>query len=53
MCLDLCRFITVAQRRGDTGNQKWLGMYFKAPYGGPPHDFAAQETMLREYLASA
>lgn len=52
MCLDLCRFIALAARRGETGNQKWLSLYFKAPYGGPPHDFFRQEQMLREYLAA-
>jgi len=53
MCLDLCRFIALAHRRGETGNQNWLSLYFKAPYGGPPHDFFRQEQMLREYLAAA
>ena len=52
MCLDLCRFLALAQRRGETGNQPWLGMYFKAPYAGPPHDFSAQEQALRNYLSA-
>jgi myo-inositol-1-phosphate synthase len=52
MCLDLCRFIALAARRGETGNQKWLSLYFKAPYAGPPHDFFRQEQLLRAYLAA-
>ncbi|MCX7886839.1 MAG: inositol-3-phosphate synthase [Verrucomicrobiae bacterium] len=50
MCLDLCRFIALAARRGGRGNQAWLSLYFKAPYGGGPHDFARQVEALREYL---
>jgi myo-inositol-1-phosphate synthase len=53
MCLDLCRFIELAARRGERGNQAWLSAYFKAPYSGPPHDFFRQEQMLRNYLDSA
>jgi len=52
MCLDLCRFLALAARRGERGNQRWLSLYFKAPYGGPPHDFFRQEQMLRQYLAA-
>lgn len=50
MCLDLCRFISLAKRRGETGNQSWLSLYFKAPYSGPPHEFSRQEQMLRKHL---
>jgi len=53
MCLDLCRFLALAARRGERGNQAWLSLYFKAPYGGPPHDFFLQEQALRRYLAGA
>jgi myo-inositol-1-phosphate synthase len=51
MCLDLCRFMELAQRNGKTGAQEWLSMYFKAPYGNAPHDFHRQEQMLVEYLS--
>jgi myo-inositol-1-phosphate synthase len=51
MCLDLCRFMQLATRRGERGVQEWLSMYFKAPYGQAPHDFFLQAQILREYLA--
>ena len=51
MCLDLCRFMELAHRRGATGAQTWLSMFFKAPYGVTTHDFFRQEQMLREFLA--
>lgn len=50
MCLDLCRFIALAARAGERGNQAWLSLYFKAPYGGGPHEFPQQLEMFREYL---
>jgi myo-inositol-1-phosphate synthase len=53
MCLDLCRFMELAQRRAERGPQTWLSMYFKAPYGDAPQEFARQEQLLREYLQSA
>lgn len=54
MCLDLCRFIALAERRGERGAQEWLSLYFKAPYGrNVVHDFARQSVVLREYLRSA
>jgi myo-inositol-1-phosphate synthase len=58
MCLDLCRFIAMAQRRGERGIQEWLSFYFKAPYARdakqpPAHDAALQEQKLRAYLKSA
>jgi myo-inositol-1-phosphate synthase len=57
MCLDLCRFIALAERRGERGAQEWLSFYFKAPYcrdakRPPTHDFAQQAAALREYLAA-
>ena len=56
MCLDLCRFMELAYRRGERGVQEWLSYYFKSPYArntkAPPlHDAAVQERMLRDYLA--
>ena len=53
MCIDLCRFMELAHRRGATGAQKWLSMFFKAPYGNNTHDFFRQEQLLREFLARA
>ena len=52
MCLDLCRFMELAHRRGATGDQTWLSMFFKAPYGASTHDFFKQEQLLREFLAA-
>jgi len=51
MCLDLCRFIALAGRRDERGAQKWLSLYFKAPYAGVGHEFFQQEQLLRDYLA--
>lgn len=56
MCLDLCRFLALAQRRGERGVQEWLSFYFKAPYTRaagqlPVHDAAEQVRALRDYLA--
>jgi myo-inositol-1-phosphate synthase len=51
MCLDLCRFMALAQRNGETGAQEWLSMFFKAPYGQVPHDFHRQEQLLVAYLS--
>ena len=53
MCLDLARFIELAQRRGERGPQTWLSLYFKSPYATSVHEFARQEQMLREYLSAA
>ena len=53
MCLDLCRFMDLAHRRGATGAQEWLSLFFKAPYGHSPHDFFKQERMLLKYLTMA
>ena len=53
MCLDLCRFMELAHRRGATGAQTWLSMFFKAPYGNNVHDFFRQEQLLRDYLNTA
>ena len=50
MCLDLARFLSLAQRRGAVGPQTWLSLYFKAPYGTTVHDFFQQERLLRQYL---
>jgi myo-inositol-1-phosphate synthase len=55
MCLDLCRFVALAQQRGETGAQEWLSYYFKSPYARdakhpPTHDAAAQVQQLRAYL---
>jgi myo-inositol-1-phosphate synthase len=54
MCLDLCRFIALAQRNGETGPQPWLSYFFKAPYAPansiPVHSAALQAQMLRAYL---
>jgi hypothetical protein len=43
MCLDLARFVALAQRRGATGPQTWLSLYFKAPYGTTVNAFHEQE----------
>jgi len=53
MCLDLARFLALAQRRGATGPQPWLSLYFKAPYATRIHDFAKQERALLDYLGVA
>jgi myo-inositol-1-phosphate synthase len=50
MCLDLARFMELAQRRGEHGPQTWLSMYFKSPYATTVHDFHRQEQMLLEFL---
>ena len=50
MCLDLCRFMELAQRQKATGAQEWLSLYFKAPYVTRVHEFHKQEQMLVEYL---
>lgn len=56
MCLDLARFMELAQRRRERGPQEWLSLYFKSPYARsvkspPPHDFHKQEQRLVDYLA--
>jgi len=53
MCLDLCRFMELAHRRGARGPQTWLSMYFKSPYGKAPHDFHRQEQMLVNHLTAS
>ncbi len=58
MCLDLARFMELAQRRGEQGPQEWLSFFFKSPYRRdedelPVHDTQRQEKMLLEYLESA
>ena len=50
MCLDLVRFMELAHRRGATGAQTWLSLFFKAPYVMRLHDFFRQEQLLYEYL---
>jgi myo-inositol-1-phosphate synthase len=52
MCLDLARFMELAQRRGERGPQTWLSLYFKSPYAATLHDFHKQEQMLAGYLSS-
>jgi myo-inositol-1-phosphate synthase len=52
MCLDLARFMELAQRRGARGPQTWLSMFFKSPYATTVHDFHRQEQMLENYLNS-
>jgi myo-inositol-1-phosphate synthase len=51
MCLDLCRFMELAQRQDMRGAQTWLSLYFKAPYNAVTHDFHRQERLLREFLS--
>jgi myo-inositol-1-phosphate synthase len=53
MCLDLCRFMELAQRRGARGPQTWLSLYFKSPYGTSVHEFFKQEQQLADYLRLA
>ena len=58
MCLDLCRFMALAARRGERGPQEWLSFFFKAPYchsatTPPPHDTAKQEQLLLDYLRNS
>jgi myo-inositol-1-phosphate synthase len=50
MCLDLARFMELAQRRGAQGPQTWLSLFFKSPYGTTVHEFHKQEQMLLEFL---
>ena len=50
MCLDLCRFMELAQRQKATGAQEWLSLFFKAPYVTRVHEFHKQEQMLVNYL---
>ena len=50
MCLDLCRFMELAQRQKATGAQEWLSLFFKAPYVTRVHEFHKQEQMLVDYL---
>jgi len=51
MCLDLVRFMELAQRRGEHGPQTWLSLYFKSPYGKAPHEFHLQEHLMLDYLS--
>jgi myo-inositol-1-phosphate synthase len=53
MCLDLCRFMELAHRRGERGPQTWLSLYFKSPYSTTVHEFHRQEQMLVNYLSAA
>jgi myo-inositol-1-phosphate synthase len=55
MCLDLARFIELAQRRGERGPQEWLGYFFKSPCARdprqpPPHEAGEQYRRLMDYL---
>jgi myo-inositol-1-phosphate synthase len=51
MCIDLVRFLDLAQRRGERGPQTWLSLFFKAPYASRVHDFHKQEQALHDYLS--
>jgi myo-inositol-1-phosphate synthase len=51
MCVDLCRFMELAQRQGMRGAQTWLSLYFKAPYNCVTHDFHRQERLFLEFLS--
>jgi myo-inositol-1-phosphate synthase len=52
MCIDLARFLSVAERRHERGPQDWLSMYFKAPYNETEHSFFVQEKKLLKYLSN-
>jgi myo-inositol-1-phosphate synthase len=51
MCLDLVRFMELAQRQKMRGAQTWLSLYFKAPYNAVTHDFHRQERLLWDFLS--
>ena len=42
LVLDLCRFVELAGRRGETGTLSQLASFFKSPQGTDQHEFAAQ-----------
>jgi myo-inositol-1-phosphate synthase len=49
LVIDLVRFLEFAHRRGESGLQRHLSPFFKAPYGVEEQDFATQMEMLYDY----
>jgi myo-inositol-1-phosphate synthase len=49
LVIDLVRFLEFAHRRGESGLQRHLSPFFKAPYGVDEQDFATQMEMLYDY----
>lgn len=58
MCIDLVRFMELAQRRGECGAQEWLSFYFKSPLAKdvknpPPHASHLQQARLAQFLCQS
>jgi len=51
LVLDLVRLVERAQRSGECGPLEWLACFFKSPIGVSEQSFAAQVTMLMEWVA--
>ncbi len=51
LVIDLVRLVERAWRAGETGSLEWLACFFKSPLGVAEQSFAAQVTMLREWVA--
>jgi myo-inositol-1-phosphate synthase len=51
LVLDLVRLVERAQRGGESGPLEWLACFFKSPVGVSEQSFAAQVTMLMEWVA--
>ena len=54
LAIDIARCLELAQRRGQSGIQEQLSVFFKLPMsaGTPVHAFHEQEAMLLSWLAS-
>jgi myo-inositol-1-phosphate synthase len=54
LVMDMARLVDLAKKRGESGPQTQLSLFFKSPYtrdGKPVHDLFAQERMLNEWIA--
>lgn len=51
LVLDLVRLVERARRGGESGALEWLACFFKSPVGVREQSFAAQVTMLMEWVA--
>lgn len=50
LVIDVARLMLLAQRRGESGVVRDLGIFFKSPVGVAEHDFGKQFEMLETYL---
>lgn len=53
LVLDLVRLLDLARRRGERGQQPQLGVFFKSPAGGGPHDLHRQMQALEAWARAA